>query len=251
MDEIVGIGSCLSEQVARHFAMNFWGRSVSMVRHNRSDQLVPILNGQAPPKYQDLIDILSAYPSSDPANNEFVFGQSAEGIGRSTNKDNFDLRTVMGREQVGLVLIDNFMDLTADLWATSDGTKFFARFPKDTCLKRLRRLAPSVAAKNYRQIAKRSKEIWPSAHIVFLHFPFSNYPESSSRPTWGASFAQELNLPPLCYAVPPRDVPTDLLKEGQPHHYHHSVYSDIAKEIHAALMPLAITARLRRACSWR
>lgn len=57
MDEIVGIGSCLSEQVARHFAMNFWGRSVSMVRHNRSDQLVPILNGQAPPKYQDLIDI--------------------------------------------------------------------------------------------------------------------------------------------------------------------------------------------------
>ncbi len=235
MNEIVGIGSCLSEQVARHFAMNFGGQAVSMVRHNRSDQLVQIFDGQAPQSFQELKDILSLIPRIDRENYEFAFGQSAEGIGRSTNESNIDLGTAMGRKQVRLVLIDNFMDLTADLWETPTGTKFFARLPSDSELKRLRRLTPYVAARNYERIAKQSKHIWPNAHVVFMHFPFSRYPEGSSRPRWGAAFAEELQLPSPYLVIPPRDVPTDLLKNGQPHHYHHSVYKEIASEIYETL----------------
>lgn len=249
MKEIVGIGSCLSEQVARHFSMNYWGKPVSMVRHNRSDQLVSIMNGALPPRFQTLSDILAGFPASDPTNREFIFGQSEEGIGRSTNKDNITLRAAMSRSHIGLVLIDNFMDLTADLWECEGGIKFFSRFPKDVALRRLRRLAPSEAAKNYNEIAKRCNDVWPAAHIVFLHFPFSNYPEGSSRPEWGERFVEELTLPEACFAILPREVPANLLKNGQPHHYHHSVYKEIAAEVHELLTAQSKTKHLMHACS--
>jgi hypothetical protein len=137
---------------------------------------------------------------------------------------------------VELVLIDNFMDLTADLWKTDDGTIFFSRFPKDCPLQRIKRLTPAEAAQNYKIIAERSTQIWPNAAVLFLHFPFSNYPEDSSRREWGASFFSTLRLPSSIDIVPPRDIPVELLRNGQPHHYHHSVYGQIAEEIHEMLI---------------
>lgn len=206
---IATVGSCLSRQTAKVIPR---GRIVNAVYHNRSDQLLKILqsSGRDLKAHKDLCSLLKVRSVRQRGDAEFsvsnvLHNQSSEGFGMHLVPEGRPFHETLFSTAFDLILVDNYMDTGARLYDLPDA-KIFCHFPaKERANKGFdldSRLTPEQSAANFREILEFLRGAQPDAQIVFMHFPLNNYPPA--KQDWAAHFLDNLTVPDRIQVVGPR-----------------------------------------------
>lgn len=228
---VVSIGSCFSKRVARQIE---GANLISSVYHNRSDVLLTAIRSKgATLKPRAKICELMGIPID--GTDEFspfsvISNQSAEGFGLHDLPEGVPILQALSRMKLDLILIDNFMDLSAKLYRTPLGNYFcrYSGFEPPEGLRLRRKLSPQESAANFEQIVDLLRGMQPTAKIVFLQFPTNNYPDREKW-VWSWEFRDALRLPEEVSNVHPRKV-KPRWPDKEPHHFHYRTYSRYAEE---------------------
>lgn len=232
---IITFGSCLSRRTAERYKNAFNAKIVSSVYHNRSDIFLDRFVGDSN-KPLDANSLARKYEIDDADQMALLTNQSPDGIGKHLLPDGNQLFDALGRDDISLILVDNFMDVASTAWHDpSSGDSFFATSPKlksNSSLQKLPYLTPDAAAVNTRRIVSEFKARQPNTPIVFLHFPFSTYVGDQRREVWGKDFAKQLRLG--IPEIPPIFIPM-AMRGDEPSHFSEQMYFAYAGMVRAII----------------
>lgn len=232
---VATVGSCLSRKTARYILS---ADVVNSVYHNRSDRLLEALvsSGTRLISHDDLCTLLNIGVAHRRDGREFSMGnilhnQSADGFGLHCLPAGAPFHETLASSRFDLILIDNFMDISARLYGVPDGDRYFCRYPKGKVPEGLvlgSRLTPQESAANFSRIVDVLRMAQPGAQIVFLHFPVNNYP--AERQGWADAFLEALVLPEDVQVIRPRPV-TPRYPDREPQHFQRWEYRRYAAQV--------------------
>lgn len=183
-NNIITIGSCLSRFTAGHLSRAVGGRLTSAVYHNRSDLLsryvetgVATLDGKMPELNINDKDFDTSYL--------IIMNQQSDTIGLHGMTKGMNLKDSLAAPVKKLILMDNYLDMTAKLAVDKNdeafkfffNSKYASNFNERYYLEE-DYLNPTIAAENWFAILQRLLGTQTDAHIVFFNFPTTLYPES-------------------------------------------------------------------------
>jgi hypothetical protein len=181
--KIITFGSCLSRYTANHFCRMFGGSVISSVYHNRSDAFVG--------KFlkRDWIH----YPESEiqkmlnDSGIPILRNQYDEWIGMHNLKKRTQLFETLDRGIGNLIIIDNFMDISARLLSQNpNGQEGVFLRPQDFLVKDHKlvlkdHLSIDVGIESMLSIVNYFRSKLPRAIIVFINFPNNIYESSPQK----------------------------------------------------------------------
>jgi hypothetical protein len=181
---LVTIGSCLSNYVAINYSRMLGDRILTNVYHNRSDMLSPLLEGKPTvlDKYTPQLQLLENRREMA----ELILrNQLSSSIGLHMLKKGVPLLEVLEKKQAGLILVDNYIDMTGKLAVSkaSPSTKFFfnskhaedfdAHYQLEDQF-----LDVEMSMLYFSQILEHLVDSQPQSKVVFLNFPLTFYPDA-------------------------------------------------------------------------
>ncbi|PRY66335.1 hypothetical protein B0H98_101316 [Vreelandella songnenensis] len=245
--QITTFGSCYARYVANHFAMLTNSRLVSCTYHNRSDFFVDkyFNNKYTDDFYDQLIQLLS--DSSDESRKIDPDSSVVNIIKNQTSHSSGAHRLSSGKnffqciENTDLIIIDNYMDVSAKLFANNDNVVFFNSRdplvksyliePGHVSLDHVTELLTANASfKNFNLIVNYVKRKNPNAFVVFLNFPFNTYFENPTRVKITKEF-EKLSVGLGSDLVLPSLMVPKQLQTHQKQHFKAAFYSYVAGRI--------------------
>lgn len=257
---IVVSGSCWSIQVAARFEGRHGGVRHSQAGHNRSDQFVKYFLDEAP---RSPIEAVQAHLEDDPTHKDFarmvLENQYRETLGFNEmppDRQAQDLISILDTKQIDLIILDNFMDVTAALVSLDRiglaGESIFLNaclYANAAAVNDLMPLtpylSPEASAQNWHRIIAWFKAKQPGAKIVFLCWPDGTSRDNVARYERIRAFYPALmrNVDPDVLVIPPLDIDADYT-EGPDNwaHFKNSVYEAVAGYILLAMKSNLLTA---------
>lgn len=182
---IVSFGSCLSRYAVNQYVQLFGGRLEACVYHNRSDAFV----GRFVERDWPELDFESLRGALLPDAEEarlILENQCRGGLGRHRLNSGTPLLDLADRGGVDLIVLDNYMDLSARLLEHADQTRVFLR-PADLGAHASAQwlagdlIEVEAAVRCMQQIARWLRERFRDAALVFLCFPHNTYQAAPLR----------------------------------------------------------------------
>lgn len=217
---IMTFGSCLSRATANSYTRLFGGRVISSVYWNRSDAFIGRFVDRTWAEY-DFEEILShtqsASATADMLDGEAIArvilkNQYTSGLGLHRLPDGVQVLDVLEQQLADLVIVDNYVDLTARLLFKRGDTHagFFLRdfdfIDKHHDWVAGEYLQPTAAVAGTQRLMQFFKTKMPKAHLVFINFPhnvYQGYPGRIQRTVaYEQLFAFENALVIPCINIP-------------------------------------------------
>lgn len=242
------IGSCLSNLTAARLSADFGVEQTLCVHHNRSDSFVKYFIDRSA-KMIDMEFLDNFLVDTDQFRVEarrFLENQQPDTVGyfqlQDRRREGVDVFAELAEEPLDIILIDNFMDISAKLmqstrpeWANSPlflNPGFYGN-PDEIVenFKFTEFLTAKESAENQNRIVQFIRQLQPKAKIFFLCFQYSTSEESPERMARAHAFYDEFKkvVAPDIYLIPPLDLPADLQMPGDWTHFENPrVYKAIA-----------------------
>lgn len=244
---IITFGSCLSRYVARSYKRLYGGNITASVYHNRSDYF--ILQKQSPIKTEMLSCLKSAIPASalDEDSANIVKNQTTEGVGRHKIDTTTGMVSLLEQRDSTLLIMDNFMDISAKLSRSrKEGWECFLR-PKDyqnheEHFSLENYLDPIVSARNFEFLIQFLLDTLPNIKIFLIHFPYNTYTNQSERQNRSLGFLKAFQ-PAITTVIQPQSIPR-IYRTNVPSHFEELQYAAYAAMIRTREELLTGNARL-------
>jgi hypothetical protein len=183
--KIITFGSCLSRYTANHFCRIFGGAVISSVYHNRSDAFVgKFIEKTWVSNLEDEVKELL-----NDSGLAIMMNQCEKSIGMHRLKNGIQFFEALDRGLGDIVIIDNFIDISARLLQTSTNNieGIFLRphdfLNQDHKLVIGDHLTVDLSVSFTIRIIKLIKEKLPKSTIIFINFPNNTYPNTSLKVT--------------------------------------------------------------------
>lgn len=243
-------GSCLSSMTAENLKTHFSCNYICGIHHNRSDAFVRyyIENSSPMLPLANLEKSLTPLAEFGDAPKQFLRNQYPEYIGRLNHEldedvgnNNFVNR--LNRVQYDLIILDNFMDISAKLMCPKldhefrDSPLFINPHFYENSDKIIDRfqfgefLTAQDSAKNWLTIFKWLEAKQPNAKIFFLCFPYCNSAQSNERYLRAKNFFiefEKITKDQNISVMPPPDVALELTAGDDWYHLNAKVYTALA-----------------------
>lgn len=244
-------GSCLSRYVARSYKRLYGGEITASVYHNRSDYFVDsfILQKRQPITTEMLTCLKSTMPAStlDEDSRNIVRNQTAEGLGRHKLDTTANFLSQLEQHEGGLLIMDNFMDISAKLSRAKEGAwtcfirpadyqNYSEHFTLDNFLD------PLTSARNFELCIKHLHERAPKIRIFLLNFPYNTYTGQPERESRSLGFLKAFQ-PFGVDVIPPQNIPR-IYQTDIPSHFQEPQYAAYAAMIRTREELIAGNARL-------
>ncbi|ESQ78636.1 hypothetical protein [Asticcacaulis sp. YBE204] len=240
---VLSFGSCLSHLTAVQLSMFYGWKLVGNVAHNRSDQFIDyyIDKRTTPPSLADLSALVRFKPDSEDYARRILANQYPEEMGRHDLPEATPLFELLEETKIDLILLDNFMDLSAQLFEFQTGLegKIFSNahmFENLTDFGKLGHvLSARQSAENFVRLVQWLRARQPQAKIVVLSFQYSQIDKNAERYHRARDFWVELvKLKTEDFSIcPPLHPPLDRTKGCVDWaHFEEDIYRALAGMLH-------------------
>ncbi|EGR2840370.1 hypothetical protein AB2M45_003023 [Vibrio cholerae] len=237
MENIITFGSCLSRYVARSYKRLFSANIISSVYHNRSDAFLKGIESGSFGLDNDFIDFIGTLKNEDA--HSIIQNQTFSGIGKHHLDVEVNLFEALENNNVDIVIIDNFMDLSARLASPNgfssckdvfirknDVDDFDSRFTLGEYIE------PKDSIVNMHRICDFFLEMQKNIKIVFINFPHNTY-DDVGRKYRTIEFFKGFKKDGVII-IPPMNIPK-IYRTDVASHFDESQYSAYAGIIRALI----------------
>lgn len=238
---IATFGSCLSRYTANHYIRLFGGTLISSVYHNRSDAFVGrfIDKTWKTGSYERIATVLSNTGEYTPDNlpTNILKNQFYETIGKHRLSKGTPFMSALESNSIDLLIIDNYMDLSAKIISNEDFEGLFLRignikFDRDH-IQISDYLSPENAVKNMVKIINYIRTVSPGTEMVFLNFPYNTYSDNPERVERSMEYHFRFKYKDI-HIVPPMTVP-EQFQTSQKQHFKNQQYCAYAGLVHGLI----------------
>ncbi len=240
---VLTFGSCLSRFTAVALSHICGARPVCSVFNNRSDLFIRyFLEGSDLPL--ELGQVKAAVPL-ERDQEMFFLRQKRNWLGLynpiAEKQKNVTLWTCLERQNIGLIIADNYMDMTArDACLDVPGCRDIRFFlpSKRTGQEKLLLgdyLDVEKSAENLGRIVAFLRDGFPRAKIVFLHFPYETYAVKPHLEERFRRFNEIFTCDPACLTVETH-ILSDKMKTASKQHFNCAFYAAVAGQIYRAVI---------------